>query len=205
MKTSILLSLSCALALTACTGDQSYVPIGEEQQDELCTQSNLDIIERESVALEFDDSGSGSFDGSLDVTLFSRTEMRVETTEIIVSVPADKIAAIDVEEGTWELFTNMVFTVDVRSPGDGVWQSLTVTTNLYDIFWFTNVELNGGTSKVAVSTLRLCSTLEASQDAIDFSAFDITGDYEVRIRAFPFEGAGDLVGTYDYTVNVSLF
>ena len=50
---------------------------------------------------------------------------------------------------------------------------------------------------------RLCTASERTINGLEVP-FDASSDYEMRIRVFPFDGAGDLVGTYDYSVDVTL-
>jgi hypothetical protein len=200
---ALALALASTLAV-GCAAEEGYTPIGgEENSDELCEQSNLDLREVNSVALELGDTGSADYTGSLEVTQFSRTQMSVDTDEIILSVPGGSIATFEIDEGNFDLFTSMVFAVDIRKPGETQWQDMSLTTNLYDIFWFTDVEFNGNTSDAAISTLRLCSTIGAEQGGIDIP-YDLSEDYEVRLRPFPFEGFGDLVGRYDYTIHAHI-
>lgn len=197
-----LLTLTSLASLSAaCLGDQSYTPIGEESADELCQQSLVSLNEIEQVALEVDASGQASYSGLLEVTDFSRTEMRVDTDEIIISVPAQSKIRVSVAEGNWDFFTDMVFAVDMREPGDSEWRELSVSASAYDLFWFKEVEFNAPARVSALSSLALCTSQEISAENL---ALELEGDYELRIRPFPFEGLGDLVGQYDYTIDVSI-
>lgn len=197
------LSLLASLAI-GCTGDQAYVPIGEETQDELCQQSTVRLNEINTINAEFDAGDTASYDGELEVTLFTKTEMRVDTDEVIFSVPANKIATISMAAGTWDFFTDMVFTVDVRQPGTLSWQEIALTTSSYDITWFSDIELNGPTKKMTAVTYPLCSTSAQETPAFDVP-FELSTGYELRIRAFPHNGFGDLAGNYEYSVDVALF
>lgn len=199
-----LLSLSLLSSLVvACTDAQSYTPISEDNLDELCQQSTVTLSDDTQVAVEFDVDGRASYQGSLEVTLFTDTEMRVDNQELIYSIPGGAIASVDVGEGTWDFFTSMVFSVDVREAGTTAWQDLSIETSQYDIFWFTEMEINGSTSAFAGSTLTLCTASERTINGLEVP-FDVSSDYEMRIRVFPFDGAGDLVGNYNYSVDVTL-
>ena len=205
MMRAFLVSLALTAAATsACVGDQSYTPIGEGHEDELCQQPVLKLANSASVALEMDDRGNASYAGSLDVTHFSRTEMTVETKDIIVSVPGGSIASVEVEEGYWDLFTDMVLAIDVRKAGSSDWEQVSLETNAYDITWFTKVEFDGKLDIAAVSSLTLCSANAIGSESVSLPGLFLSEAYELRIRAFPFEGAGDLVGSYNYTVNVNI-
>jgi hypothetical protein len=199
---SLSLSLLSALAV-GCTDAQSYTPISDDNLDELCEQSTVTLSDDTQIAVEFDGQGQASYEGSLDVTLFTSTEMRVDNQELIFSIPGGAIASVDVGEGTWDFFTSMVFSVDVREAGATEWQALSIATNFYDIFWFTDVEINGSTTVFNGTTLTLCTVSEREINGAEIP-FDVSSDYELRIRVFPFDGAGDLVGTYDYSVDVTL-
>ena len=196
------LSLLSALAI-GCTENQSYTPISGDNLDELCEQSTVTLSDDTQIAVEFDAQGVANYEGSLDVTLFTNTEMRVDNQELIFSIPGGAIASVDVAEGTWDVFTSMVFSVDVREAGATEWETLSVATSAYDIFWFTEMEINGSTSAFDAETLTLCSATEADITGFDIP-FNVSSDYELRIRVFPFDGFGDLVGTYDYSVGVTL-
>jgi len=199
-----ILSLSLVSALAIGCGNQSYTPISEDNLDELCRQSTVALSESSSAAIELDASGQAHYDGSLDVRLFSKAEMRVDTEELIFSIPGGKIATVSAGEGTWDLFSNIVFAVDVRSPGTSEWQQISLTTSAYDIFWFTDLEFNGSTDVLAATTLSLCDSSKRDASNLPVS-FDIQSDYEMRVRAFPFDGLGDLVGTYDYRIDVAVY
>ncbi len=199
------LALLTSAATSGCISDQSYTPIGEDREDELCKQTqNVDLSTTQSLALELDASGGASYSGSLEVTQFSRTSMKVDTEDLIVSVPAGSIASIEVDQGTYEFFTSMVFAIDVRATGSEAWQRFSVPTTELDFYWFTRVELNGAKGVGSLSTISPCSTTAATNDdaALPPGVFD--GDHELRIRAFPFDGVGDLVGVYDYDVTVTV-
>lgn len=202
--------LPLALLFTAaCVGEQAYTPISTDQSDEICKQGSgvaggeLELSSTGSVGLELDEDGVAYYESTLEVTDFSASDMRVAGEEIIVSIPANRTATFHVEEGDWELFTNMVFKLDVRHAGESEWQDMVLDFSLYDIDWFTEVEFSSELQLSSVSTIRRCSTVEIGGENIEL-AFDLSEDYEVRMRAFPFEGLGDLVGEYDYAVSVSV-
>ena len=198
------LGLLASLAM-GCTGDQAYVPIGDETQDELCQQTTVTLNEVNSTSIElFEPGASASYEGELEVTLFSKTEMRVDTDEFIFTIPANSIATASMAAGSWDFFTDVVFTIDLRELGTSSWQELSITTSTYDISWFSDVELNGTTNQMASVTYPLCSTSAQEVPAFDVP-FDLSKGYEMRLRAFPHNGFGDLVGTYDYTMDVALF
>ena len=197
------LTLLSALAL-GCAGDQAYTPINVDQEDTLCRQSTVRLNETSAAAIEFNDDGSANHEGEVEVTLFTETEMRVDTEEVIFSVPGGKIVTVNVGEGSWDFFTDMVFSVDVREAGSSAWDEMSISTNAYDIVWFNSIELNGGNNDLALSTYALCSTRKQDAAGLEFP-FDVSKDYEMRIRAYPFNGAGDLVGSYKYNLEVALF
>ncbi len=203
---SAILCASLATLSGACAAEEGYSPIGgEENSDELCKQGTLAFTESSTVAVEFNSLGEATYEGSLDVTLFSKTEMRVDTEELIFSVPADSILNIGIESADhFDVWTAMVYSIDVRAPGKSEWQPLDILPDSENIFWYTDIEINGASSDAALSTLLLCNASPVELDVELPWHLDVANDYEVRLQAFPFEGYGDLVGSYKYAVNASI-
>jgi hypothetical protein len=205
MTRAVLISLALsAAAASACVGDQSYTPIGEGQEDDLCLNFAREIVNAGSIAVETDEAGNASYSGAVDVTQFSRTSMTAETQELIISVPGGSSAGVEVEAGIWEYFNDMVFTIDLRNAGSDIWEPVELPATGYDVVWFTKVQVNGAQGDVAASSLALCSSDPIGSESLQVPYVDTSNDYEIRLRTLPFEGIGDAVGSYDYTVNVNI-
>jgi hypothetical protein len=131
--------------------------------------------------------------------------MTAETQELIVSVPGGSTAGVEVEEGVWEYFNDMIFTLDIRNAGTDIWEPAEFASAPgYDVLWFTKVQINGAAGDVSASSLALCSSDAIGTESLQVPYVDTSKDYEIRIRTLPFEGLGDAVGSYDYTVNVNI-
>ncbi len=200
---ALLISLALTAASTsACLGDQSYTPIGEDREDDLCPQSKVDLIETQAQALELDEAGAAVYQGSLEVTEFTRTSMRVETEELIVSIPAGSITTLEVAPQNYEYFSEMVFAVDVRQPGDQNWRPIEMESDSYQVSWFSTLEFNGNTESASFETLALCTATAINAEQIQLPKSELSGDHELRIRVLPFDGIGDAVGAYDYDLSI---
>jgi hypothetical protein len=205
--TSRLLSLSLLIASTltiGCMDGQSYTPIGEgEREDTFCTQADPDITVMDSVPVDLGFDESLSHSDSVEVTAFTKSTMRLNTKALVISPPKDSIVSIGVEAGDWTAFENMVFRLEMWRPDLEAWAGIELETSDGDISWYTDVEIDLKSKQMIASTMRRCSSV----GKITSPTFPLpplkTDTPDIRVMAYPFDVWGDLVGTHDYTLNIS--